>query len=444
MLKTTTVRLSGRCLAFLLCLILPFSLSFPLISARTARGEETAPAAQTAGEEAGGEEEGEGEAEDITASCALTFSTKEQKKAAARVRDNRYDTAWTCTGKSAWVVARSAAPEEKPIGSIYLTFDRMPAQWAVQVPSGEAEGDWETVYTGDDRFIHVWVPLEVPAAAVRFLSLESKVKVTIPELRVYAPGSFPQGAQSWLPTWDEADILFLSAHADDELIFFGGGIPTYDTERGYRVVVAYLTGCGIRRNHELLNGLWSMGVRHYPVIGPFPDRHKKSMTAEYQALGGQKKVVGWVTWLFRRYRPKVVVTHDTRGEYGHYQHRVTAAAALMAWDRAADPSRYPDSAGTCGTWQVQKLYLHLGKTNPITMDWDVPLPSLGGITGLDAAIRAYTYHVSQQTTSMSVTKTGTRYSNRLFGLEKTMVGPDEAGGDFMEHIEPWGEEESLP
>ncbi len=430
-----------RSLTLLLCLLLLLPLLPALGEEALSSAETEGPAAETA---EAVETREEREAEDITAGCSLSFSSKDQKKAAARVRDNRYDTAWSYTGKTAWIVAKSGDPDEKPIGGIYLTFDAMPAQWAVQVPRGTGTDEWETVYTGDKQFLHVYVPLETPAAAVRFLSLENKVKVAVPELRIYTPGSFPQGAQSWLPTWEEADILFLSSHADDELIFFGGGIPTYDTERGYRVVVAYLTGCGIRRNHELLNGLWSMGVRHYPVIGPFPDRHKKSMTAEYQALGGQKKVVGWVTQLFRRYKPKVVVTHDTRGEYGHYQHRVTAAAALLAWERAADPERYPESAEAWGTWQVQKLYLHLGKTNRITMDWDVPLESLGGLTGLEAAIRAYTYHVSQQTTAMSVTGTGSKYSNRLFGLEKTTVGPDEAGGDFMEHIEPWGEATLLP
>ena len=55
--------------------------------------------------------------------------------------------------------------------------------------------------------------------------------------------------------------------------------------------------------------------------------------------------------------------------------------------------------------------------------------------GLEAAVRAYTYHVSQQETSMSVTKTGKRYDNRIFGLTRTEVGPDTAGGDFLENIE---------
>ena len=417
-----------RTFSALLSLLLALALTAS--SCPFALAEEAEPAAsETEPAVAGG-------APDITAACDYQFSTKEQRKSAARIHDGKYTTAWRKQNAGAgWITIQSRDPAQ-PIAGLYFCFDAVPAQWAVQVPAGENGKDWETVYAGDNRYIHAWVALDRPAETVRFWSEDKKFIVKITELRVYGEGAFPAGAQQWLPTREQADILFLSSHADDELIFFGGGIPTYDTERGYQVVVAYLTGCGIRRNHELLDGLWSMGVRHYPVIGPFPDRHKKSMSAEYSALGGQKKVIGWVTRIFRQYKPLVVVTHDKNGEYGHYQHRVTAAAAMLAYDRAADPTRYTDSAELYGTWQVQKLYLHLGKNNPITMDWDVPLSSLGGITGLEAAIRAYAYHVSQQTTDMSVTKTGVKYSNKKFGLERTEVGPDEIDGDFMEHIEP--------
>ena len=371
-----------------------------------------------------------GEAPEITAQCTFQFPSADAKKTVKRLTDDDYLTRWKKQKYgAAWFTAEN---RETPIAALYFCFDIIPAEWAIQVPAGN---DWETVYTGDSRFLHAWVKLEEPAEKIRFLSLEESCKVQVAELRLYGEGSFPSEAQDWQPTVTDADILFLSAHADDELIFFGGGIPTYATERKNRVAVAYLADCGPQRRNELLDGLWSMGVRNYPVIAPFPDKHKKSMSEEYKAMGGTEKVLNWVTALYRQVRPKVVVTHDVKGEYGHYQHRVAAEAALTAYDRAADASFDPDSAAQYGTWQVQKLYHHLGKENRITMNWDEPLASLGGITGLEAAIRAYTYHGSQQGTAMSVTKTGSKYDNRIFGLTRTEVGPDEAGGDFLEHIQ---------
>lgn len=152
-------------------------------------------------------------------------------------------------------------------------------------------------------------------------------------------------------------------------------------------------------------------------------------------MGGQTKVRNWVVALFRQYRPRVVVTHDANGEYGHAQHRVCAAVAQYAYDAAADPAVDSASAEAYGTWQVQKLYLHLAKENRITMDWDVPLASLDGLTGLEAAVRAFEFHVSQHQYGMNVTKTGKQYDNRIFGLVRGEVGADETGGDFLEHID---------
>ena len=376
-------------------------------------------------------EPAEEKAEDLTALCEMRFSTKEQKKPAVRLRDGKYETRWKQQKKGeGWITFRSPDPT-KPIAGLYLCFDIIPEKWEVQVPE---EGGWRTVFTGDQRYLHAWVPIEEASEEIRLLIPKSGEKTQLAEIRVYGEGSFPDGAQDWQPTVTEADLLFLATHADDELIFFGGGIPTYAAERQNRVAVAYLTDCGPRRRNELLDGLWSMGVRNYPVIGPFTDLHKETMTAEYRAMGGKKKVLGWVVELLRSLRPKVIVTHDKKGEYGHIQHRLCAAIAQLAYDEAANPESYPESAERYGTWQAQKLYLHLYKENRITMDWTVPLTALGGITGIEAAERAYTYHVSQQGTSMSVTKTGTKYDNRIFGLCRTEVGTDSLGGDFLENI----------
>ena len=379
------------------------------------------------------------EAPDLTEACSMTFSTKKNASYRKRLIDGNNNTSWARgKKKEGWIVLRS----EEPIASLYLCFDLQPETWEIQIPSGEttsgetASGEtWAPVWTGPSPYVHVYVPLPSPSRTVRFWCPVTKTRTQIAELRAYGTGSFPAGAQNWLPPTENADILFLATHADDELIFFGGGIPTYAAERKNRVLVAYLANCGKRRTHELLNGLWSMGVRNYPVISPFEDTAQRTMTKEYQKMGGQNKVRNWVVALYRQYRPKVVVTHDARGEYGHVQHRVCAAVAQAAYDAAADPSVDPASAEAFGPWQVRKLYLHLAKENRITMDWNQPLSSLGGITGLEAAVRAFEYHVSQHPYSMNVTRTGSQYDNRIFGLVRTEVGPDEAGGDFLEHIQ---------
>ena len=370
-------------------------------------------------------------AQNISADCSWRFSTKKQnyKK---WMTDGNFNTSWQKAKKTdGWIEITPKTPGQM-IGSVYICLDIQQDQWELQVRSGDG---WVTVWEGPSPYVHVFIPLDSPAEAVRFWFPKDTKRAKVAEIAAFSPGSTPSEVQIWEPTFENADILFLATHADDELIFFGGGIPTYATERKNKTVVAYLADCGARRTHELLNGLWSMGVRNYPVIAPFKDTAQKTMSKEYKEMGGQAAVRNWMVSLFRQVKPKVVVTHDVNGEYGHAQHKVCAAVAKIAYDAAADPSVDPASAEAYGTWQVQKLYLHLAKENQITMDWSVPLSSLGGITGLDAAIRAFTFHVSQQEYDMNVTRTGKRYDNRIFGLVRTEVGPDEACDDFLEHID---------
>ena len=100
---------------------------------------------------------------------------------------------------------------------------------------------------------------------------------------------------------------------------------------------------------------------------------------------------------------------------------------------AANEKKYPGSAEKYGTWDVPKCYIHLYEENPVDMDWRVPLEAFGGKTGFDIAEEAFKCHVSQQKTDYHVEDWGP-WDNSLFGLFRTLVGPDEAKDDFFENI----------
>ena len=46
--------------------------------------------------------------------------------------------------------------------------------------------------------------------------------------------------------------------------------------------------------------------------------------------------------MVRRLRPRLVITFDPNGGYGHPDHVAAHKAAVEAFSAAADPSRYPE------------------------------------------------------------------------------------------------------
>ena len=157
--------------------------------------------------------------------------------------------------------------------------------------------------------------------------------------------------QRWEPTPEKADLLLLVAHPDDELIFFGGTIPTYAVERGMNVVVAYMSYSNTTRRSELLNGLWHLGVRQYPVIGSFADVYMKTLDEAYSRWR-KKDSRAYVAELIRQYKPDVMLTHDINGEYGHGAHKLCASVAQYCVERTGDEAFMPESAEKWGTWCV--------------------------------------------------------------------------------------------
>lgn len=370
------------------------------------------------------------EANDITEDCKFKVCSSGRKY--TLMTDKKYTSYWESNKiKTPWIAI--TAPEGKPIAGLYVCFGNMPESWEIQ--TSDDGKDWFTAVPGDTRFLHAYVALPQPAQHVRLaVTSEKKTALRINDLFVLSEGDLPDWVQVWQPTEEKADILFLSTHPDDELIFFGGAIPTYAVEQQRKVVVAYFTRSNTTRSSELLNGLWHMGVRTYPVIGTFKDSYAKNLKAAYKTAGGKGKVNEWIVGLYRQYKPEVVVTQDTNGEYGHKQHMMIADAAQNCIALAANEDEFTASTIAYGTWQVKKLYLHLYPENQITFDWTVPLKSMNGATGIELAEEAYTLHKTQASSGMSVTETGTKYDNRVFGLAFTTVGEDVRKDDFLENI----------
>ena len=366
------------------------------------------------------------EARDLTSECVISSPNKETDS----VHDGEYTSFWRSrTSEKPYLEFQT--PEGEKAQYLYICFAEMPEDWVIEE---EIDGEWQTCANGTRDYYHVVVELN-GKTHFRLAGISEKESyLKINEVFVFSEGDLPDWVQRWEPTPEKADLLLLVAHPDDELIFFGGTIPTYAAERNMNVIVAYMSYSNTTRRSELLNGLWHMGLRQYPVIGDFVDVYMKTLDDAYSRWT-KKTSRAYITELIRKYKPEVMLTHDINGEYGHGAHRLCANAAKYCTERSGDADYMPESAEKWGTWTVKKLYLHMGQENTIFMDWHVPLESMGGKTGLELAQEAYGYHVTQHTTSFVVTDEG-RTGNAKFSLVYSNVGEDTVGGDFFENVGP--------
>ena len=134
------------------------------------------------------------------------------------------------------------------------------------------------------------------------------IKFTTPEqgisrIRVFSAGELPNTVVRWEPPCEKADLLVVSAHQDDEWLWFGGIIPYYDLVRDKNVQVVYMAKGGRLRYGEALNGLAVAGVRTYPHFIGLKDKHDSSLEAAVKTWTSMDHILNVLVEVIRRYKP---------------------------------------------------------------------------------------------------------------------------------------------
>jgi len=367
--------------------------------------------------------ESETAASDVTA--LSESANREDARAVRRTRDAKLETYAEYDADQAFALVW---PASAGVRTVYVKWYARP-DCAILVQSDENGVELSRETIDAPSFNDVYAI----QAEARSLSISCENGCKIAEVTLYSGGTLPDGVYDWQPPVKKADLLVVSAHCDDELLFFGGTIPYYAGEQKLAVQVVYMANEDRLRVDEALNGLWHAGVRNAPVFMPLKDVYTQTLRLAL-INWNEETTTRLLAEQIRRFQPEVIVTHDLNGEYGHGAHMATATCMVNAVPLAADASFDPDTVKTLGVWQTQKLYLHLYPENRITMDWNQPLAAFGGKTALEVANESYHMHVSQLDYHSNVF-IGGDFSSTDFGLEYSAVGLDAAKNDFFEHID---------
>ena len=355
-------------------------------------------------------------ASEITKKCDINSD-----KVINNMLDNRYSTG-ALLSEEDYLNIKS----DENIKAVYILWDSLPEHFSVKDDSENLISEYKI---SDNIFLHQLIRVKQDTKG---LSINiDKCNCKIAEIHVFGDGFLPDWVQDWKEPYKKADMLLIPTHADDEHLFFGGAMPYYAGELKLKVQVAYLTNHYNFRVHELLNGLWTVGIRAYPVISDFYDYYASSLE-EAKGLYDENEILAFQVELLRRFKPYVVIGHDLNGEYGHGVHMLNAYTLIDALSLSNDSSSFTESAQKYGLWDVPKCYLHLYKENKLSMNWDSPLRRFNKKTAFQMAEIGFSKHVSQ-TEFFSVGKKGV-FDCRAFGLYRSTVGQDKVKNDFFENI----------
>lgn len=370
-------------------------------------------------------------ASDITNASQITLDGKNIVK----ITDNKESTYVSIDEGS---IINIDSPEN--IDGIYIIYEMASKKGNILIDNKE-------IKIGQNGFLHEYVSLKSDSKNLK-ITYEENVKIA--DIYVLSKGALPEFVEVWEPPCTEADLLLFSTHSDDEQLFFLGLMPTY-VARGAYVQVAYFTNHydNPKRLHEQLHGLYTVGIRNYPIIGIIPDAYSESLKG---ALNNIKKAnlteddaMQWEVEMIRRFKPSVIVGHDELGEYSHGQHILNTHILKNAIIKANDNNYDIASFQKYGVWDTPKTYLHLYKENPIVMNYDEPLEYFNGKTAYEVSKEGYKKHLSQQWTWFTAWINGKnneytkatqikKYSPLEFGLYRSTVGEDKEKNDMFENI----------
>ncbi|MCC6175830.1 MAG: PIG-L family deacetylase [Chloroflexi bacterium] len=196
---------------------------------------------------------------------------------------------------------------------------------------------------------------------------------------------------------ERVDFLAIRPHPDDESSATGGLLAKYAAE-GRRTGVVTCTGgeegeihdpdlvyeeafprLRSIRERELLRACEVLGVaelrllgyRDSGMVGVEANQHPDAfMNADLDEAGVR------VAAIVRELRPRVIVTENAEGSYGHPDHVMCHRVAVRGWELAADPSAPVEGE----PWRPERLYV----MSPVFEGWE-EVVDLMRAEGLDTA-----------------------------------------------------------
>lgn len=208
-------------------------------------------------------------------------------------------------------------------------------------------------------------------------------------------------------------VLYIAAHPDDENTRL---LAYLANEKKFRTAYLSLTRgdggqnligkeqselLGLIRTNELLAARRTDGAEQFFTRAN--DFGYSKNPEETFSIWNKDSILADVVWTIRKFKPDVIICRfPTTGEGGHGHHTASAMLAELAFDAAADPTKFPEQLKYVQVWKTKRLFwntFNFGGTNTtaenqIKIDVGVFNPLLGKYYG-EIAADSRSMHKSQ-------------------------------------------------
>lgn len=368
-----------------------------------------------------------GASDDEPASMTESCSVKVAHGREEQLTDGKLSTGWTPESDTDQLTVE--LPESRAAGLIAFKWSAGVRNYTLECydRAGELLETIEANYSYDMySTTHT-----LSQSVARLVLTTNNLTASVAEVRVYEQDKVPTLVPQWSESNKKADLMVVSAHQGDELLYFGGLIPSA-VGQGKNVELVYLSTADRDRLDESLSAMWTAGLTNAPVYLGFEEDDVRKYEDAVNAWDLETAVSALVERI-RATQPDVLVTHNVNGEDGDTQHSYTATLVRRAVLLAADPASYPDSYAKYGAWEVRKLYIHQYEANTVLLDYDAPLEGLGSLTAAQTAELAFGKYASLS--KRSITRYNEEFQASSYGLIASTVGEDVKKSDLFEHIE---------
>lgn len=343
--------------------------------------------------------------------------------------DDSYATSWHPSSAKDYI--KIVLPSGKTANGVALEFDSAPSKMLIEIYGRDGQVIDTIAEKNPNEHWNFYYELPEDILGLKIYTYDSNNGVC--KLRVYEKGKVPQAVQRWEDTPEQVDLMLIVAHMNDETLYFSGTLAQLSAQ-GKNVMVVYMTTDDRNKHAEALDCIWSAGCRIHPVFYNFKD-YKVDSYSKAEWLWGEDETMHALASVMRRYKPLVVMTHDTDGEYGHNQHKMTARYTVKCIEALNNPKFDPQSAEQYGTWDVPKFYVHLyDESKRLDLHFSRGMEELDGFSPMQVAFISFDKHQSQ-IKRYSLKGDGITYDCTWFSLYRSTVGEDVEKNSFFENLE---------